>query len=242
MSPTNTPTWLPAAPRKRRLLAVALLVLLVGLLIAAIAVPAVLLHRHYDENIAKLSRQVSTQTAFNTLRPRLTEKLELLKARDVKKLFLKGTSSALALAELQETVRTTIEANGGKVGGSSAPGNALKEDGAYRQVAAAFTLNTNTANLRRVLHALESKEPYLFIDTVVVTPINIGSGYRPAPGTPEPEMFVQLDVHAFALRAASDVAQPVPSTGDSGTGSTAAPSGAKGRSSDAPPRSKGGPA
>lgn len=219
MSPTNIPTWLPAAPRKRRLLAVVLLVLVIGILIAAVVVPAVLLHRHYDENIAKLSRQVSTQTAFNTLRPRLTEKLELLKTRDVKKLFLKGTSSALALAELQETVRTTIEANGGKVGGSSVPGNALKDDGAYRQVAAAFTLNTNTVNLRRVLHALETKEPYLFIDTVVVTPINIGSGYRPAPGTPEPEMFVQLDVHAFALRAASEVVPPV-----------------------APPRSKGDPA
>ena len=240
MTLMSTPAWLPAAPRKRRLLAVALLVLLIALLIAAVAVPAVLLHRHYDENIAKLSRQVSTQTAFNTLRPRLTEKLELLKTRDVKKLFLKGASSALALAELQETVRTTIEANGGKVGGSSVPGNAIKEDGAYRHVAAAFTLNTNTVNLRRVLHALEAKEPYLFIDTVVVTPINIGSGYRPAPGTPEPEMFVQLDVHAFALRAASEVAPPAASAGDSGAAT--APNGAKGRSSDAPPRSKGGPA
>ena len=240
MSTMNALTWLPAATRNRRLLAVALLVLMIGLLIAAVAVPAVLLHRHYDENIAKLSRQVSTQTAFNTLRPRLTEKLEALKTRDVKKLFLKGTSSALALAELQETVRTTIEANGGKVGGSSVPGNALKEDGVYRHVAAAFTLNTNTTNLRRVLHALETKEPYLFVDTVVVTPINIGSGYRPAPGTPEPEMFVQLDVHAFALRAASEVAPPVASTGDGGA--TSAPNGGKGRNSDAKPRSKGDPA
>ena len=206
MTTATMPAWLPADVRKRRWLAVALLVLLVTVVVAALAVPAVLLHRYYDDNIAKLSRQLRTQTAFNALRPRLAEKLDILKARDVKKFFLKGTSSALALAELQETVRTTIEANGGRVSGSSVPGNSSKDDGPYRQVATAVTLNANNANLRRVLYALETREPFLFIDTVV---IQVTSGFRPAPGVAEPEMYVQLDVHAFALRATSDAAPPV---------------------------------
>ena len=236
MTTTNMPTWLPADAQKRRTLAVAFLVLFITLFIAAVVVPAILLHRHYDENIARLSRQVSTQTAFNALRPRLTEKLELLKSRDVKKFFLKGTSSALALAELQETVRATVEANGGKVLGSSVPGNAPKDDGPYRQVAAAFTVSASNTNLRRVLYALETKEPYCFIDTFGVTP-NIGSGYRPPAGGAEPEMFVQIEVHAFALRAPSEV---LPGATQSDAATTSAPNSAKGRTSDSAPRTKGG--
>jgi general secretion pathway protein M len=207
---SSIPAWLPADAHKRRAVAVALLLLAIAVISAAVFVPAVLLHRHYDESIAKLVRQVSTQTTFNALRPRLAEKLESLKSRDVRKLFLKGTTSALALAELQEAVRTAIEANGGRVV-SFVQGNALKEEGAYRQVAATFNLNTNNANLRRVLYTLESKEPYLFIDNVVIQP----QGYRPAPGTPEPDMFVQLDVRGFALRTASEItptAAPASST------------------------------
>ena len=212
------PAWLPVDARKRRWLAVALLVLLVTVVVAAVAVPAVLLHRYYDDNIAKLSRQLRTQTAFNALRPRLAEKLEILKSRDIKKFFLKGTSSALALAELQETVRTTIEANGGRVSGSSVPGNTSKDDGPYRQVATAVTLNANNANLRRVLYALETKEPFMFIDTVVIQAV-VASGFRPAPGNTEPEMYVQFDVHAFALRATSEVAPPASETAPRSKGS-----------------------
>ena len=206
MTQLNIPAWLPADPRKRSWVAIALLVLGTGLVVAAVVVPTLLLQRHYDDSIAKFGRQVSTQTAFNATRPRLTEKLALLKARDIKKLFLKGTSSALALAELQETVRATIDANGGRVmNSSSVLGGIPKEDGPYRQVSATFTLNANNANLRRVLYAIEAKEPYLFIDVVVIQP-QISSAFRPGPGAAEPEMFVQLDVHAYVLLARSESA------------------------------------
>lgn len=237
MTTPNIPTWLPADARKRRWLAVVLLVLCGGLIVAAVAVPAVLLHRHYDDNIAKLSRQLRTQSAFNALRPRLTEKLDALKARDVRKLFLKGTSAALALAELQESVRGTIEANGGRVSGSSVPGNISKDDGPYRQVATAFTLNASNPNLRRVLYALETKEPYLFIDTIVIQSQS-PSTFRPAPGSPEPEMYIQLDVHSFALRAPSELAPPAVTPTDVGVPSPA--NAAKGRTIDATSRNKGG--
>ena len=237
MTSTSMLSWLPADAKKRRWLAVALLVLLIGLIGAAVAVPAVLLHRHYDESIARYSRQVSTQTAFNAMRPRLTEKLELLKSRDVRKLFLKGTSSALALAELQETVRATVELNGGRVVGSSTPGNAPKEDGAYRQVATAFNLAANNVNLRRVLYALETKEPYLYIDTLSVTAA-VPSAWRPAPNVAEPEMNIQLEIHAFALRAPSELTPPV--AGQADAGATSAPNPAKARTADAPAQTKGG--
>ena len=231
MTLLNIPAWLPADPRKRRWAAITFLLLVTALVIAAFVVPAVLLHRHYDDGIAKMGRQVSTQTAFNGLRPRLTERLESLKKRDVKKMFLKGSSSALALAELQETVRATIDTNGGRVqNSSSVQGSTPKEDGPYRQVAATFTLNANSQNLRRLLYALETREPYIFIDSVVIQP-SIQSGFRPTPGAAEPEMFVQLEVRAFALRAPNEPAPIiVPPTG-AGTPSGSAP--AKARSAEA---------
>ena len=236
MITATAPSWLPADPRKRRWLAATLLLLMIGLVVAGVAVPAVLLHRHYDANIAKLSRQLSTQTAFNAQRPLLTEKLELLKSRDVRKFFLKGTSSALALAELQETVRAAIETNGGRVV-SSVQGNAPKEEGVYRQVAGTFNLSVNNANLRRVLYTLETREPYLFIDTVVVTP-NIGSGFRPGPGIAEPEMFIQLDVRGFALRAAAEITPAAVPPPDNGA--TPSPSANKGRNADTVTTGKSG--
>ena len=80
MTTVKLPAWLPSEPHKRRWLALALLFTFVMLVIAAVAVPALLLHRHYDENIARLSRQLSSQTAFNEQRPRLMEKLSALRA------------------------------------------------------------------------------------------------------------------------------------------------------------------
>ena len=216
MTQANFPAWLPADPRKRRWAAIALFLIATGLAIATFAVPAVLLHRHYDDGIARMSRQISTQSAFNASRPRLMEKLELLKKRDVKKMFLKGSSPALALAELQEIVRAAIDTNGGRVmNSSSVQGNGPREDGLYRQVTATFTLNANNPNLRRLLYALETKEPYLLVDSIVIQP-QIQSGFRPAPGAAEPEMFVQLDVRAYALRTPNEpapIAVPPAGTG-----------------------------
>ena len=195
MNKMPTKSWLPHNPRDRRILAIALLLLAVVVVLAAIAVPVILLNRHYDENLARMTRQWKSQTAFNELRPQITRALEQLKARDVRKLFLKGTTGALATAELQDYVGQVIEASGGRL--ISRNVNPHKDDGPYRYVTGNFQLNISNANLRRMLHALESKEPYLFNDSLIIrsqTPF----GYRPPAGTAEPDLFVQMDVSSVA--------------------------------------------
>jgi general secretion pathway protein M len=187
--------WLPHNPRDRRILAVALLLLVIALVVAAVAVPVVLLNRHYDQNLAKMTRQWKSQSTFNSMRPQVARALELLRAKDVRKFFLKGTTSALASAELQDQVRQVVEANGGRL--ISASANPHKDDGAYRFATANFQLNINNANLRRMLYALEAKEPYLFNDNLVIRS-QVPFGYRPPPGTSEPDLFVQMDVSAIA--------------------------------------------
>ena len=188
--------WLPQSPRDRRIVAVALLVFVVAILIAAIAIPVTMLNRHYDQNLAKMNRQWKSQTAFNAMRPQVARALESLRAKDVRKFFLKGTTSALASAELQDQVRQVVEANGGRL--ISASANPHKDDGPYRIATASFQLNINNTNLRRMLHALETREPYLFNDTLVIRS-QVPFGYRPPAGTMEPDLFVQMDVSGVAF-------------------------------------------
>ena len=195
MSQISGRSWLPANPRDRRILAVAILLLLVAIVIAVVAVPAVLLHRHYDQHLARMTRQLKTQTAFNAQRPDMIRSLDALKAKDVRKLFLKGTTAALASAELQDQVKQVVEMAGGRQNLATASPN--KDDGGYRTVSANFQISVSTVNLRRLLHALETREPYLFVDSLIVRS-GVPFGFRQQPGVPEPELFVQMDVSAIA--------------------------------------------
>ena len=207
--------WLPHNPRHRRFLAIVLLLMLSAILIAAIAFPVIFLNRHYDQNLAKMTRQWRSQSAFNELRPQVTRALQLLRAKEVRKLLLKGTTSALATAELQDHVGQVIEASGGRLIARNA--NPHKDDGAYRYVTANFQLNISNANLRRMLHALESKEPYLFNDNLVIrsqTPF----GYRPPAGVGEPDLFVQMDVSSVAYVGAEGSASAAGSSRPAGGG------------------------
>ena len=145
----------------------------------------------------------------------MTRALESLNARDVRKYFLKGTTSALASAELQDQVRQVVEANGGRLITASA--NPHKDDGAYRIASANFQLNIGNANLRRMLHALETREPYLFNENLVIRS-QVPFGYRPPQGGTEPDLFVQMDVFGIA-RVAAD--------GAAGTAGTLRPTGGK---------------
>lgn len=187
--------WIPAGGRDRRVLAAALLALVVIIALALIAVPVVLLHRHYDEHIARMTRQLQTQSAFNALGPRVAQALDALKTRDASRLFLKGNTAALASAELQDQVKTIVEASGGRF--ISSTGVAHKDDGQYRTVAATFQINLGNANLRRLLHALETQEPYLFVDNLTIRSLT-PPGFRAPPGYSEPEVYVQMDVSAVA--------------------------------------------
>jgi hypothetical protein len=51
--------------------------------------------------------------------------------------------------------------------------------------------------VRKILNAIETSVPYLFIDNLKVTS-QVPGNFRPQPGN-EPEVFVQLDVTGYAL-------------------------------------------
>jgi len=72
-----------------------------------------------------------------------------------------------------------------------------KEEGRYRQVSAQVQLAANINSLRRILHAIETHVPMLFIENLTVK-TQVPGNFKPAPGA-EPEMFVTFDVHGYSL-------------------------------------------
>lgn len=197
------------SPRSHRVAAIALFILLILLTIAAIAVPSWFLFKRYQEKEAMMTRQLSSYTALNQLRPKMMQAVETLKAKETKKYFLKGATPGLAGADLQDVVKAIIESNNARV--FSAQLLPHKDDNGYRLVAATISMSSTIQNLRQVLYAIESREPYLTIDNISIRS-QVPSGFKPPPGG-EPDMFIQFDVSGLAPIVASTEAPQTKTTG-----------------------------
>lgn len=177
-------------PSANRNVALGLLALAIAGVIALVAGPAWWLYDRYESRASSLARQYTGYSSLNQMQPALIKSVETLKARDTKKYFLKGTTAALAGAELQDLARGLIEANNGKLLSSQLLPH--KDENGYRQVNATITMMANIQNLRQFLYALETRDPYLFVDNLTVRS-QVPSNFKPQPGI-EPELFVQFDV------------------------------------------------
>ncbi len=181
-------------PRSNRLAALVLFALTALLLAAMVTIPAWWLYQREHTSELRMVRQLESYTALNQLRPKLLQAAELLKAKDTKKYFLKGATPALMGADLQDVVKGIIETNNGRVLSSQLL--AHKDDNGYRVINGNIQMTANIQNLRQVLYALESREPYLFIENLIIR-AQVPSGFKPQPGF-EPDMFVQFDVSGLA--------------------------------------------
>ena len=62
-----------------------------------------------------------------------------------------------------------------------------------------FKSRTLIQSLRKILLAIETAEPYMFVDSLMVR-AQVPPGYKARAGF-EPEMFIQLDISGFAIAA-----------------------------------------
>ena len=192
-------------PARSRELALGLLVLAVVLVLGVLLAPVLMLHRHYDEAIESWSSRLETYRRVAAQAPELRLALDAMRAKDARRFFLKNTAANLAGAELQELVKSAIEGGGGRITTSQSP--APREDGGFRQMVASVQFFATVPNLQRILHAIETREPYLAVENVTSRPTNAFRGFKPAAGQ-EPEVNVQLDVTAWAMPEAP---KPAPS-------------------------------
>ena len=192
-------------PAQSRALALALLVAAVALVLGLLLAPVVLLHRHYDDAIELWTARLETYRRVAAQAPELRLALDAMRAKDGRRFFLKNTATNLAGAELQELVKGAIESGGGRITTSQSP--APREDGAFRQVVASVQFFATVPNLQRILHAIETREPYLVVENITVRPTNAFRGFKPAVGQ-DPEVNVQLDVTAWAMPEGGKPASP----------------------------------
>lgn len=81
--------------------------------------------------------------------------------------FLKGDSVDLAAAELQNDVKELITANGGSLKSMTPIPSRDQEN--FAKVAIRVIMLGETETLQSVLHALESADPYLFVERLDVS-------------------------------------------------------------------------
>lgn len=186
-----------AGTSKGRAAAVLLLTVLLGGVAAAIAVPAVLLHRHYDQAIEEATDRYQRFRRVASQQAQWRQALDAFKARDVRRFLLKNQAVNLAGAELQDLVKAAIEANGGRI--ITVQAAQARDDGRYKAIGLNVQMFVSAANLQRILHSLETGLPYLVIENMAIRATAF-RGYRPNPGV-EPDVSVQFDIVGYILAA-----------------------------------------
>lgn len=185
------------SPLQKRLVAVALAVAATGAIVAAIALPTMWLHQRYDQYLETYTDRLTRYRRVADMRPAVEQAIKAAEKKDSKKFYLKGGSPTLAAAELQGLITRIVESNQGKVMSSQIiqPRDDGKKPAGAHAVSVSVQLGAAIIPLQLILHALETTEPFLFIDKVSVH-ANQGRGYKPIPGT-QPEFAVQLTAHAY---------------------------------------------
>ena len=183
------------SPEQSRRLALGILVGAIVAVLAAVVIPVWLAHRHYDAALADMTDRFDRYRRIATTRPEVVRSLEAVRAKESRRFFLRQGGAALSAAEVQESVRQIIEANGARLITMQAPSS--KDEGRYRQVVVNVQLTANIQALRKILHRVEAGTPLLFVDNLMVRS-QVPATFKPGPGA-EPEMFVQFDVQGYSL-------------------------------------------
>jgi len=182
-------------PQQSRNAALGLLVAAVVVIVAAIALPFWMAHRHYDAALAESSNRLERYNRIAATRPDVARQLEAMRGKDARRFFLRSGAAALSAAEAQEMLRSLVEGGGGRLITMQAP--VSKDEARYRAITVNMQLTANMQAARKILNSIETSVPYLFIDSLKVTS-QVPGNFRPQPGN-EPEVFVQLDVTGYAL-------------------------------------------
>lgn len=186
------------SPEQSRRAAIAVLFGAIVAAAAIFALPIWLLHRHYDVALADAADRLERYNRLAATRPAIALQLEAMRAKEPRKFFLRAGPPALSAAEAQEAVRSIVEGSGGRLITMQAP--VSKDDGRYRQIIVNVQMTANVQAMRKILYAIETHVPYLFIDNLTVRS-QVPANFRPTPGT-EPEMFLQFDVSGFTIAGA----------------------------------------
>lgn len=152
---------------QRRVVAVALLIVVVTLVATLIVAP---LWRAYSDNRSAIAQSREDIVRFSRLAADIDEleaSLARLRESDPVAGFVLGQGSVpLAAADLQERLKTVVTASGGAL--TSTQVLPVDAAGPFRRITVNVRMAVSTAALQQVLHQLEAGLPYLVVDELVI--------------------------------------------------------------------------
>ncbi len=195
-----------------RLLAVLLLLLVIAAGIAAVAVPAYVLYDRYDEAQTVAQERIDRYRRVSSQRADHQRALDLLKARESARFFLKNSAPNLGGSELTDLVRPMLEANGSRLTSIQPP--TVKDEAGFRVYSLSVGFNSTPSALQKTLYAIETSIPYLFIENIALR-ATVPRGYKPPPNQ-EPEVSATMEVQAYGPKDATRNPR-APAAGGTGT-------------------------
>ncbi len=158
----------PAPGRGHRLAALLLLLLASGALYLVVDQGLVGRYRYYQNSLEQhQGRLAQLDRMAATLEPARQLIAKIQQDRGVTAQYLPQSVPALAAAELQQRLKTMVEAAGGTLQSIQAL-PPVEEAGAVK-VTISAVMNGDAGGLQKVLFNLESQTPLLFVDNLEVT-------------------------------------------------------------------------
>jgi len=189
---------LTMTPLQSRLVALLLLVMVLVGVGSLIYVANQRWHQHYDDAISASLDHLSRYQRIIGMKKGLDEGIARVRAGDARRFYLKNSGAALAAAEVQQMGQTVIESHNLKVESTQVVPH--KDTDKQRRIIISFRLRGKLEDLQKALYELESAQPLLFVDNLVIR-AGMARAYRTTQATPglEPDVITQLELSAYAL-------------------------------------------
>jgi general secretion pathway protein M len=160
-------TMKPMTAKTHRVLAIALLALVLLLIYGAVDRGLIARYRLYQTTGQELQERLQRLQGMVANRELLETQLQGLKEDKVMAAYYLETSSpTLAATELQQQIKSIVEGNGGNL--TSTQILPVTQDNGFTRVAIRVQMQGGTEVLQKVLHRLETARPLLFVDNLTI--------------------------------------------------------------------------
>ncbi len=184
-----TPGWVS------RLAALALSSGVAFALYVFVVAPIVTDYAETDASVAQAAELLDRYRRIAAARPALQERLDALKSQQSEiGTYLSGGTDALAGAELQELVNSTVAKGGG--GLRSVQILPVKTDGGFRRIGVRVQMTATMAQVLRLLHGFEAGSKLLFVAKLEVSNRR-ARRRRKQPVETDPALLVRLDLFGY---------------------------------------------
>lgn len=153
---------------QRRLLALAVLMVVIVLLFILLINPLLSRYLQYGESIDSMQNQLAVYQRLSEGREQLEIQLQQLQAMDTdQEFYLPESKPALAAARLQQYLSDIIKISGGQVISTQILSRQPQEQ--LEGIAIQVHMQLEIGELVTLLHGIESGRPLLFVDDLVIT-------------------------------------------------------------------------